>query len=113
MIAALKGMVFLRGKIPTHLTDDMKLPNAIAAVAVVATSIISTAAPASAQLYSGTQTAIGGARFQNSSGPGGIYTGTSLRMGGAGYYNYTTSRGSYSGTTTRIGGTTSYNFQGY
>ena len=113
MISPLLGTVFLPGKIPTHHTDHMKPFNAFAAVAVLATSMVATAAPASAQFYSGTQTAIAGSRYQTSSGPGGIYTGTSLRISGAGYYNYTTPRGSYSGTTTRIGGTTSYNFQGY
>ena len=91
----------------------MKLTNAIAAVSAVATSIATIAVPASAQFYSGTQTAIGGTRFQNGSRVGGSYTGTSLRMGVADFYTYNTPSASYGGATNRIGGTKSYNFYGY
>ena len=91
----------------------MTLSKAFAAAVVIATATISAFRPANAQYYSGTQTAIGGAVFQNGYGPRGIYSGASLRMGGSGFYNYNTPSNLYSGTLIRIGGTTSYNFQGY
>ena len=103
---------FLRGKVPQHHTDHMTLSKAFAAAVVIATATISASRPAYAQYYSGTQTAIGGAVFQNGYGPRGTYSGASLRMGGSGFYNYSTPS-NLQWHLIRIGGTTSYNFQGY